>query len=362
VSPTSENDSRAAAFNVAPSDYGSHLPEARAHDLVLWENHGWGVRSLAGEGDTLVWVAAYRLRARQGRPFVKPEFSALQSMVAHVELTAAERAEMHDNDFVAIGWNGLDDLRPPDELAIAVGGDQAVWAMHDMRFTAAPPDWRVEGRQRDTIYDLHLHASSPAFWLTDRALSARQNGDRWHLVNACSRGTVTVAGRRLSLDGAGWHERHIHLNDTYDPIKLLKGPGIVFHNCYAPELHFHMMGRPALGVFRAKVLCGEEEFNFKGAGEIETAEISHWVDPRSRLHTPVRWRVRCANATAALELEVRAFARTFYLWNFLTGGVNVLYWWLAEASGRWERPGRPPLAFAAAKHVVHQNQAFYHYP
>lgn len=353
--------SSAPGYNVLPSDYGSHLAEARAHDLVLWENHGWGVRSLRGDGDTLLWVAAYQLRSRRGVPFVKPEFSALQSMVAHVELTATERATMHDNDFSAIGWNGLDELRPPGDLAITVGDREAVWAMDDMRFIAAPPDWHVRGRQRDTAYDLQLHAESPAFWLTDRQLSARQNGDRWHLVNARASGRLNLAGRPLTIDGMGWHERHIHLNDFYNPITLLKGPGIVFHNGYSPELDFHLMGRPQLGIYRAKILCGGEEFNFQGATEVESTEIGHWVDPRSRLHTPSRWRVRCANESATLELAVQAFARTFYLWNFLTGGVNVLYWWLAEATGRFERPGRPALTLPRLKHVVHQNQALYHY-
>ncbi|MSU49519.1 MAG: hypothetical protein EXS37_10605 [Opitutus sp.] len=361
MTPTSASGPSESAYNVLPADYGSHLPEARAHDLVLWENHGWGVRSIAGDGDTLLWVAAYQLRSRHAGPFVKPEFSALQSMVAHVEFTAGQRATMHDNDFVALGWNGLGDLRPPGDLAITVGEDQAVWAMNDMRFTAAPPDWHVRGRQRETDYDLHLHADRPAFWLTDRRITARQNGDRWHLVNARATGSVTVDGRRIALEGMGWHERHIHLNDHYDPIKLLKGPGIVFHNGYSAELDFHLMGRPQLGVFRAKILCGGEEFNFKGAAEIETPETGHWVDPRSRLHSPIRWRVRCRNASASLELDVQAFARTFYLWNFLTGGVNVLHWWLAEATGRFERPGRAPLAVARLQHVVHQNQALYHY-
>jgi hypothetical protein len=364
LSPASVTPAPAPApqrYNVEPSDYASHLALARSHDLVLWENHGWGVRSLRGEGDTLIWAAAYQLRSRPSGPFVKPEFSALQSMVAHVRYTEAQRAQMNDNRFIALGWNGLEDLRPVDELKISVGGSEATWAMHEMRFVAAPPGWRVQGRQGETEYDLQLHAESPAFWLTDRSRSALEHGDRWHLVNAKCSGSLTLRGERLALDGMGWHERHIHLNEHYDPIRLLKGPGIIFHNGYSAGLDFHLMGRPALGVFRAKVLCEGEEFNFGGPGEVGSQEIGHWVDPQSRLHTPVRWRVRCANAAATLDLEVRAFARTFYLWNFLTGGVNVLYWWLADASGRLERPGRAPREVKAMKHVVHQNQALYHY-
>lgn len=348
-------------YNVLPSDYGSHLPTARERDLILWENHGWGVRSLRGDGDTLVWVAAYQLRSRQGRPFVKPEFSALQSMVAHVEYTAAQRARMNDNDFVAIGWNGMQDLRPVDDLAISVGPDCAVWAMDDMRFTATPPQWTVRGRQRDIAYNLQLDAESPAFWLTDRNRSALEHGDRWHLVNARASGSLEIGEKKVAIDGMGWHERHIHLNDFYDPAQLLEGPGIVFHNGYSADVDFHLMGRPQRGIFRAKVLCGGEELNFAGPGAVAVRETGFWIDPRSRLNTPVEWHVQCRDGSATLELQVRAFARTYYLWNFLTGGVNVLYWWLAEASGRLERSGRPTLAISNMKHVVHQNQVLHRY-
>lgn len=348
-------------YNVLPSDYGSHLAVARERDLVLWENHGWGVRSTAGDGDALLWVAAYQLRSRRGRPFVKPEFCALQSMVAHVEYTAAEKARMNDNDFVAVGWNGMDDLRDPADLTIDVGADRAVWAIDGMRFTAAPPDWSVQGADRDLRYDLHLHADSPAFWLTDRRLSALEHGDRWHLVNARSSGEMSVAGRRIGLDGMGWHERHIHLNDHYDPVNLLAGPGIVFHNGYGNDVHFHLMGRPRLGVFRAKILCQGEEINFTGPGSVAVEETDFWIDPRSKLQVATAWRVRCRDASSSFDLEVRAFARTYYLWNFLSGGVNILHWWLAESRGRLERAGSPPLQIEAMKHVVHQNLVFHRY-
>lgn len=351
----------AEPYNVLPSDYGSHLPIAREKNLVLWENHGWGVRSIESEGDTLIWVAPYHLRSRNRVPFVKPEFSALQSMVAHVDYTDQQRQQMNDNEFVAIGWNGLDDLRPPEDLSIDVQPGRAVWSMDDMRFTAAPPDWYVQGRQRNIGYDLHLHAESPAFWLTDRRLSALEHGDRWHLVNARASGQVSIGDRTIPISGMGWHERHIHLNDFYDPTKLLKGPGIIFHNGYSEQIDFHLMGRPKLGIYRAKILCEGEEYNFNGPEKITAVDVKHWVDPQSRLYAPVEWRVTCRDERSSLDLHVRAFARTFYLWNFLTGGVNVLYWWLAEASGRFERAGRAPLPISRMKHVVHQNQALYHY-
>ncbi len=348
-------------YNVGPDDYSGHLSLAEKHNLNLWENHGWGIRSLQGEGDSLLWVAAYQLRSRPGGPFIKEKFSALQSMVTHVEYTRAQRREMHDNDFAAIGWNGPDDLRSPEALAIRVDAREAVWSIDDMRFTAAPPVWKIEGVQRDIGYDIVLEADEPAFWLTDRTKTALESGDRWHLVNARANGSVKLEGRTIALSGMGWHERHIHLNDAYDPAVLLKGAGIIFHNGYSRDVNIHLMGRPQLGIMRAKVVHDAISYDFEGKKFVSVETLQVWSDPRTRMTIPFAWLVRMDDGKASLELHVQAFARTFYLWNFLSGGVNILHWWIAEANGVFTPPGRCSVEIADMKHVVHQNQTFYTY-
>ncbi len=354
TSPTS-------AYNVTPDDYASHLRLAEEHDLNLWENHGWGIRSIEEDGDALVWTSPYLLRSRRNGPFIKEKFCALQSMIAHVRYTRAQKRRMHDNDFIALGWNGLNDLRVVDELKTLTDGEKAVWQVGGMCFEAAPPIWKVQGVHRDIHYDIACEAESPAIWLTDRNRSALEHGDRWYLVNARSRGTVKVADIEIPMAGMGWHERHVHLNDYYDPIELLQGPGILFHNGYSSNLHVHLMARPRLGIFRARILHEGVEYDFSGKPSVSVDVLEEWLDPRSRMVVPSSWLVTLTSGNAELELHVQAFARTYYLWNFLTGGVNLLYWWIAEANGHFDHPSGRRIDIVEMKHVVHQNQVMYRY-
>jgi hypothetical protein len=89
--------------------------------------------------------------------------------------------------------------------------------------------------------------------------------------------------------------------------------------------------------------------------------VDTWIDPRSGFSIPCRWRIELRNARATAQFTISGFARSYYLWNNLRRGVNVLYWWLAESTGVVEPAGERPLRVSGAKHVVHQNRAFYHY-
>lgn len=349
-------------YNVSPEDYTGQLAQAQSKDLNLWENHGWGIRSTGeSDGDSLVWVAAYQLRSRPDGPFIRESFSALQSMFAHVEYTRAQKREMRDNDFIAIGWNGMSDLRDPSDLHIDVGESAATWSLDRMRFTARPPEWLVQGRQRDLAYDLRLKAESPAFWLSPREKSALEHGDRWFLVNARAEGSIKHGSSNIPISGMGWHERHVHLNDYYDPAHLLRGTGIIFHNAYSPHLDLHLMCRPDRDLFKAKILHEGNEHNFEGSSAISTKTLKRWADPRTNILLPCEWSIDIDDGDSRLELHVQAFARTYYLWNFLTGGVNILYWWIAESNGMFTPPGKRAVALKDMKHVVHQNQLFYPY-
>ena len=61
--------------------------------------------------------------------------------------------------------------------------------------------------------------------------------------------------------------------------------------------------------------------------------LHFWNDPVSGFHIPYVWHIRMENESARLDLYVQGYARSYYLWNNLRRGVNVLYWWLAESEG-----------------------------
>ncbi|MCM3748760.1 hypothetical protein M3223_15515 [Paenibacillus pasadenensis] len=358
-----DGNSAAQPYNVSPSDYEGYLQAAREHDRDLWENNGWGIRSIEGEHDTLIWTSPYHFRSRPEKgPFAFQEASILQSMVVDVKYTAEQKKGMNDNDFYITGWNGREDLRPPDDLSIRSEKDRTVWEIGDMTYEAAPPVWKVHGQDRELGYDFTFKADDPAIWMTDPARSAVETGDRWHMIYVDAQGKLVTPNRTIPVSGMAWHERHVHLSTTYDPASLLKGRGLVIHNAFSRDFQVFFLARPDLGVYRAKVSSPDGLIDFFGESEIRMSFDNHWVDPRSKFEIPCAWTIELENDKAKLTLAVTGFARSYYLWNNLRRGVNVLYWWLAESSGEWtdKRTGTT-TAIRDLKHVVHANRTFFHY-
>ncbi|OXM16289.1 hypothetical protein [Paenibacillus herberti] len=353
----------AEPYNVAPSDYEGYMQEARNHDRDLWENNGWGIRSIEGEHDTLVWTSPYHFRSRPEKgPFAFEEASILQTMVVDVHYTKDQKQQMNDNDFHLTGWNGVEDLRPASDLTIRSEQDRTVWEIGGMTYEAAPPIWKVHGKDRKIEYDFTFKANDPAIWMTDPTKSAVEIGDRWHMIYVDADGKLVTPNRTIPVSGMAWHERHVHLSTTYDPASLLKGRGLVIHNAFSRDFQVFFLARPDLGVYRAKVISPGGLIDFYGESEIRMTMDRHWIDPRSKFEIPCAWTIELENEQGKLSLSVTGFARSYYLWNNLRRGVNVLYWWLAESNGVWtdKRTGTT-TNLTDLKHVVHANRAFYHY-
>lgn len=351
-------------YNVSALDYAGYLEQAREHNRDLWENNGWGIRSLEGDEDTLIWTSPYHFRSRpELGPFVFEEASILQTMYMNVALTREQKRQMNDNAFYASGWNGSEELRPPGALTINAGERETVWRIGDMTYRAAPPEWRIEGTDREIGYRFHLKANDQAIWMTDPAKTALETGDRWHMAYVDAEGELKTPERRIHVSGMAWHERHIHLSTEYDPAKLLKGRGLVIHNGFSRDFQIFFLTRPDLGVYRAKAVSPEGRFDFFGGDEIQMKALHFWNDPVSGFHIPYVWHIRMENESARLDLYVQGYARSYYLWNNLRRGVNVLYWWLAESEGEWtnKKAGSQVKYLTGLKHVVHANRTFYHY-
>ena len=232
-------------YNVSALDYAGYLEQAREHNRDLWENNGWGIRSLEGDEDTLIWTSPYHFRSRpELGPFVFEEASILQTMYMNVALTREQKRQMNDNVFYASGWNGSEELRPPGALTINAGERETVWRIGDMTYRAAPPEWRIEGTDREIGYRFHLKANDQAIWMTDPAKTALETGDRWHMAYVDAEGELKTPERRIHVSGMAWHERHIHLSTEYDPAKLLKGRGLVIHNGFSRDFQIFFPTRP----------------------------------------------------------------------------------------------------------------------
>jgi len=343
---------------VRPADYRDHRPLTSA-GLNLWENHGWMIWDQVDGEDILLWLSPYRVVGGQpGGPFAVGDVALSQTLLLRGRFEGASRRSLTDTPYLAVGYD-LGDHLPGDALAISVDEDRATWRVGDRTFEAAPPTWRIRGEHAGVDVDLELTAMGPPLWLADPTVTVEQSEERWLTQCARARGTIRHRGATLTIDGYASHERHVHCGTRYDPPRLLAASGVTWHSGSGDGVQVIALSRPSLGRAWARLVFddGVAEFRTPDA-TCEIHETESWVDPASRLSVPSAWRASFHGTAGSLDIEARAFARAYYLWPHFRHGATVLYWWLADATVRYDladgRQGTAPF-----RYVVHDNRLLY---
>ena len=83
-----------------------------------------------------------------------------------------------------------------------------------------------------------------------------------------------------------------------------------------------------------------------------------WLDPATNMVVGQAWTIDIEHEGGSIRLELQAKARAYYMWNFLSKGSTMLYWWLATATATiTDRDGTTRLVDIPAE--AHLNRAFY---
>lgn len=339
---------------VAHSEYDDYRAVVGT-DRQLWENNGWSVRGRTGGDDYLLWVSPYAIQGIAGESYRPGRFSVNQTLLIVHDADAPD--ELVDNDFLAVGWDP-DEYLTWDELTVRSTAESTSWSLGGRTMTAAPPRWSIAGEHAGVGTSLDIRAHAEPLWFTDPADDLTRRADRWWIASGDVHGSLDVDGRTLAVDGAhGVHERHIHCGVAHDPVRLLKGEGIVWFTVTSPELSGYVMARPSLGASWAQFTLDGEPIELIGAG-ITSDTVRTWCDPVTHMVVGQAWRVRIEREDLAITLAVQARARAYYAWNFLSEGSTMLYWWLATAEATIERAdGSRTVRDLPAE--AHLNRTFY---
>jgi hypothetical protein len=322
------------AYNVTLADEYPYLEPMEAAD-TLWENTGWLIRGRAADGfDVTLWAALYHLK---GAPHVSSgsiatkEVCFPQTVLVAGHFAGRERVGMADNQFVAAGTHWTEHL-PGGALAVRESDGSVIWQVADREHHAAPPRWRVRGDHSGVSLDLEMEALCPAFWMSELEMLAGFE------VPASIRGTVSIDGRTHRIRGFGQHEKFRLINPNLLFDSRGRGPwkgGLwwQWHCGFNEDLQVFLYSQPASQQAVGRVITerGVEEFDWD---EISFEENAYWDDPRSGVAVPCRFTIDFSNhAGARLQLQVRSYARAYYLWDYLHGGYNLLYWNPSIADG-----------------------------
>ncbi|HEY4278595.1 MAG TPA: hypothetical protein VGM91_10265 [Conexibacter sp.] len=342
------------AFDVTIDHQRCHLDEITP-EQDLWENHGFLLRADASDGtDVTLWTSPYIVK-RGPHSYYASEMDILQTVLVATNYSAAEKRQMHDNDFVAVGWNVADYL-PRGTVQADRNDERVLWKILGREYEDAPPHWEARGEHGGVDLDLAFDAFVPSFPLFPHEGFAEE-GMAWYEVYLRAGGTIAHAGRRLEVSGYACHERVIVTRD-HEPQKM-RGHGLNWHHLFGDRVQSWIMTSPSAAEGLAYVVVDGETFKVQGAERVRIDDTDHWVDPRSWFRVPYRWHVTVETDGGALELDAGAYARAYYPWVPFRDTVNILYWMSAEASGTFTRSDGDVIEIPPAKYMAHSNRVIF---
>jgi hypothetical protein len=342
-------------YDLTVNDQRCHLGDITP-EMDLWENHGLLVRGPAADGtDVTLWTSPYIIKSGPNSYYAS-EQDILQTILIATNYSVDEKQQMHDNDFVAVGWCVADYLERG-----AVTADQneerVLWKVRGREYEDSPPHWAVRGEHGGVDLDLGFDGYVPSFTVFPPG-GFMEEGMAWYEAYLRTTGTIAHAGRRLDMTGAyACHERVIVYRD-HEPQKML-GHGLNWHHLFSERVQAWMMTSPSAGEGLAYVVVDGETFTASSAETVRIEDLDHWVDPRSWFRVPYRWRSTVETGGGVLELEASAFARAYYPWVPFRDTVNVLYWMSAEATGTFTKANGEKITFDAAPYMAHSNRVFF---
>jgi len=338
-------------YDLTIADQRCHLGEI-TEEMDLWENHGFLLRAEATDGtDVTLWTSPYIVK-RGPRSYYASEMDILQTVLVATSYTPAEKQVMHDNDFVAVGWCPADYL-PRGTVAADRSDERVLWKILGREYEDAPPHWAARGEHGGVDLDLRFEGYVPSFTVYPHDRFA-DDGIAWYEAYLRANGSIVHDGRRLDVEGYACHERVIVTRD-HEPQKM-RGHGLNWHHLFADRVQSWIMTSPSAGEGLAYVVVDGTTHKVEGPERVRIEDAGHWVDPRSWMRVPYRWRVVVETDGGVLDLHAGAYARAYYPWTPFRDTVNVLYWMSAEATGTFTRTDGEVVPFAVAKYMAHSNR------
>lgn len=317
-------------FNVRAVDDLPHRDIIEAED-ELWENNGWLFRGSDGDHEFMVWSALYWFKGAPGGQFAVDEVCFPQTIFIEGEYPEADRTVMHDNDFLIAGTH-FSEYLTPHEVSTSSGEEETRWAIADREHVSRPPTWAVVGEQAGVELELEYEATGPAYWV-DQTLKQIDG----YQATARGSGTIRLDDAVYHPEGYGQHEKFYFINpnkmqDVYGRGDWIGGDWWRWHVGFQDDVQVFVTIYPESEKAIGRVIVNGETYNFDYE-QITFHDIAYWNDPRSGITIPVEWHINMRSEDAIIDYTANAYARAYYLWDYLNEGIQVLYWQIASGKG-----------------------------
>ncbi|OCK82446.1 hypothetical protein K432DRAFT_380396 [Lepidopterella palustris CBS 459.81] len=297
----------------------------------FFNDMGFVIRGRTEDGhDFHLWSFMYQQRG----PEIIVDGDVSQTLCIVTKFSDEEKLSMHDTPYINKGQN-IEDYAKPGEIKITESEKETVWSTSDRKYICSPPHWRVEGDHAGVKTDIDYTESSEGFFHLGTFDTLKpEGGFAGYIMHGKAEGTITVKGKALKFKGFGVHERIIQSGIVADRTHYMGGRGLNWMHGFSDDFSWYCFkGDVGDKNFTGVINIGGKSFPVKGSdGGIE--ETFYWLDPKSKLMIPYRWKVWMETDKGRLESEVWGYARGYYTW-IRKHGTMVVNQYTADSTSKF---------------------------
>lgn len=274
---------------------------------------GFVIRGRTEDGyDIHLWTFMYQQRG----PEIIIDGDISQTLFIASKYSDDEKLTMHDSPYTNKGQN-IEDYAKPGTIKIVEpeSGKPCTWTHEDRKYVCAPPHWKVEGEHAGVKADITYENPYPGFFHLGAFEDLKETGGvAGYVMHGNASGTITSKGKEYKFKGYGVHERIIQSGFVPDRTQYMGGRGLNWMHGWSEDFSWYcFQGDVGEKNFTGVINIGGESFPVKNVqGGIE--ETAYWLDPKSKLQIPYRWKVWMETEKGRLESTVYGYARGYYTW------------------------------------------------
>ena len=259
-------------------------------------------------------------------------------LAAFMAIPKSMRGKMHDNDFIS---NRVDPIHGTGEMLYLKEKDSVTLDIAGQKIIARPPYWQLTGAEFHGVqYDVVATANGPATWTLGKYEDIVKNGMAGYDQSLSFTGSITAYGQKFELgpDTKG-SRQYVTIGDKWingDLLKRFSRHAYIW--VISKEAEAFVWVKDAMNLVTGRTVVDKNTYNYDPSS-VQVEELDHWVDPRTGIYLPVRWRVKMESDGNRADLIVTAYAR--YIYSFCqTDGICTYCNFLSRADGEIIQNGR----------------------
>lgn len=240
---------------------------------------------------------------------------------------------MQNNHFIGNRMWATDDWKGGEVIRTS---SAVTWKLGKREIVCRPPYWEIKGEHDGVELDLLLTAMGDASIHKGPYSELASKGEAGYEQPLYCEGTIKSEGKTYNLvkeKSFGCQEKFTC--PAWDLAKVLTDTDYYWIWWANESVRIFLYWWPSTGRTFKQVFVDNKEIPFseEGRSGFTLDETDWWVDPRTKMRVPVKWRFTMDSPNGLINLFVSASARTFYT-HLTQSGATMHYGMHGHSDGK----------------------------